>query len=150
MITARVTAYLALGSNVGDRAANLRKACKLLEHHPEIKVAARSAIYETQSVEGGGEGDFLNAVVRIETSLAPRALLAMAQAIESAFGRLPQQKSRPGPRAMDVDILLFGDETRDEPDLQVPHPRMLRRAFVLRPLSDVLEGGWVKETNEDW
>jgi len=150
------TAYLALGSNRGDRAANLRKACKLLEHHPGIKVAARSAIYETQSVEGGGEGDFLNAVVRIETSLTPRALLAMTQAIESAFGRLPQSAkpgSRSGPRTMDVDILLFGNEQNeaiDEPDLQIPHPRMLRRAFVLRPLSDVLEGGWIKETNEDW
>ena len=150
MSTPRATAYLALGSNVGDRATHLRRACKLLEHHPEIKVVARSAIYETQSVESGGEGDFLNAVVRIETSLTPRALLAMTQAIESAFGRLPEQRSRPGPRAMDVDILLFGDEVIDEADLQIPHPRMLRRAFVLRPLCDVLEGGWVQEANEDW
>ena len=143
-------AYLALGSNLGDRAANLRKACKLLEHHPAIKVAARSAIYETQSVEGGGPDDFLNAAVRIDTTLSPRALLAMTQAIESAFGRVPAEGSRSGPRAMDVDILLFGDAAIDEPGLQVPHPRMTRRAFVLRPLCDVLEGGWVKDTNEDW
>ena len=76
------TAYLALGSNVGDRVAHLHKACKMLEYHPAIKVAARSKIYETQSVEGGGPNDFLNAAVRIETSLTPHALLAMTQAIE--------------------------------------------------------------------
>lgn len=144
------TVYLALGSNLGDRAENLRKACKLLEHHPQIKIAARSALYETQSVEGGGPEDFLNAAVRIETELSPRALLAMAQAIESAFGRVTTDGSRSGPRSLDVDILLFGEAAIDEPGLQVPHPRMTRRAFVLRPLCDVLEGGWVKETNEDW
>lgn len=145
-----VTAYLALGSNVGDRAAHLRKACKLLEHHPEIRITARSKIYATQSVEGGGPEDFLNAAVRLETTLSPRALLAMTQAVESAFGRLPEQKSRGGARAMDVDILLFGDEEWHEDDLQIPHPRMNRRAFMLRPLLDVLEGGWVQETGEEW
>ena len=143
-------AYLALGSNVGDRAANLCRACKLLEHHTAIRIAARSKIYATQSVEGGGPDDFLNAVLRIETSLTPRALLAMTQAVESAFGRLPEDKSRSGPRALDVDILLFGDVTLNEPDLQIPHPRMARRAFVLKPLCDVLEGGWVREANESW
>jgi 2-amino-4-hydroxy-6-hydroxymethyldihydropteridine diphosphokinase len=144
------TAYLALGSNLGDRAANLRKACKLLEHHPDIRVAARSKIYETQSVEGGGDGDFLNAVVRIDTTLSPGALLAMTQAIESVFGRLPEDKARGGARPMDVDILLFGDEEINEDDLKIPHPRALRRAFMVKPLADVLEGGWVRETNEDW
>jgi 2-amino-4-hydroxy-6-hydroxymethyldihydropteridine diphosphokinase len=90
-------------------------------------------------------------VVRIETSLEPHALLAMAQAIESAFGRpAPGEGFRSGPRAMDVDILIFGDLTIDEPELQLPHPRLLRRAFVLRPLSDVLEGGWIRETEEEW
>ena len=145
------TAYLALGSNLGDRAAHLHKACKMLEYHPAIKVAARSKIYETQSVEGGGPNDFLNAVVRIETSLTPHALLAMTQAIESAFGRpAPEEGDRSGPRAMDVDILIFGETMLDEPELQIPHPRLLRRAFALRPLSDVLEGGWVRETDTEW
>lgn len=145
-----VTAYLALGSNVGDRVANLRKACKLLEYHPEIKVGARSKIYETQSVEGGGENDFLNAAVRIETTLSPLALLAMTQAVESAFGRLPEQKNRGGARAMDVDILLFGDLELNENDLTIPHPRALRRAFMIKPLADVLNDGWVRETEEEW
>ncbi len=145
-----VTAYLALGSNQGDRLTNLRKACALLEHHPEIKVAARSKIYETQSVEGGGASDFLNAAVRIETTLSPRALLAMTQAIESAFGRLPDTKQRGGARAMDVDILLFGDLEMNEANLQIPHPRALRRAFMIKPLGDVLENGWVRETDAAW
>ncbi|HEY0076540.1 MAG TPA: 2-amino-4-hydroxy-6-hydroxymethyldihydropteridine diphosphokinase [Abditibacteriaceae bacterium] len=145
-----VTAYLALGSNQGDRVANLRKACKLLEYHPEIKVEARSKIYETQSVEGGGVQDFLNAAVRIETTLSPVALLAMIQAIESAFGRLPEQKSRGGARAMDVDILLFGDLEVNEDDLTIPHPRALRRAFMIKPLADVLNDGWVRESKEEW
>jgi 2-amino-4-hydroxy-6-hydroxymethyldihydropteridine diphosphokinase len=145
-----VTAYLALGSNLGDRVANLRKACKLLEYHPEIKVEARSKIYETQSVEGGGAQDFLNAAVRIETTLSPAALLAMIQAIESAFGRLPEQKSRGGARAMDVDILLFGDLEVNEDNLTIPHPRALRRAFMIKPLADVLNDGWVRESKEEW
>ena len=145
-----VTAYLALGSNQGDRLTNLHKACRMLEYHPDIKVAARSKIYETQSVEGGGAADFLNAAVRIETTLSPRALLAMTQAIESAFGRLPDAKHRGGARAMDVDILLFGDLEIAEADLQIPHPRALRRAFMIKPLSDVLENGWVRETDAEW
>lgn len=145
-----VTAYLALGCNQGERLTNLRKACKMLEYHPEIQVAARSKIYETQSVEGGGEGDFLNAALRIETTLSPRALLAMTQAIESAFGRLPEDKQRGGARTMDVDILLFGDSKISEDDLQIPHPRALRRAFMVKPLADVLEGGWIRETHEEW
>jgi 2-amino-4-hydroxy-6-hydroxymethyldihydropteridine diphosphokinase len=145
-----VTAYLALGSNQGDRVANLHKACKLLEYHPEIKVTARSKIYETQSVEGGGAQDFLNAAVRIETTLSPVALLAMIQAIESAFGRLPEQKSRGGARAMDVDILLFGDLEVNEENLTIPHPRALRRAFMIKPLADVLNDGWVRESKEEW
>ncbi len=145
-----VTAYLALGSNQGERLANLRKACMMLEYHAEITVAARSKIYETQSVEGGGAEDFLNAAVRIETTLSPRALLAMTQAIESAFGRLPDAKNRGGARAMDVDILLFGDLEWNEDNLQIPHPRALRRAFMVKPLADVLEGGWVRETDAEW
>ena len=142
------TAYLALGSNVGDRAAHLRRACRQLEQHPAISVVARSAIYEAQSVEGGGPGDFLNAALRIETPLSAWELLEAVQAIEIALGR--PQPPRSGPRLIDVDILLFGDERINAPELQVPHPRMVRRAFVLRPLCDVLEGGWIKLTAESW
>jgi 2-amino-4-hydroxy-6-hydroxymethyldihydropteridine diphosphokinase len=144
--TAYATAYLALGSNQGDRAANLRAACHLLAAHPAIKITARSAIYETQSVEGGGPGDFLNAALRVRTTLAPLELLHATQAVEAALGR--PQPPRQGPRLIDVDVLLYDDVKLDVPGLHLPHPRMWRRAFVLRPLCDVLEGGWLKLTDE--
>lgn len=149
MTTASLTtAYIALGSNVGDRAANLRRAATLIAQHPGIEVAARSGIYLTQSVEGGGPDDFLNAVLRVRTTLEPLALLHALQAVETALGR--PQPPRHGPRLIDLDILLYGAVRMDTPELQLPHPRLLDRAFVLRPLSDVLEGGWVRETDEAW
>lgn len=136
------TAYLALGSNVGDRAAHLEMAVAAFQA-AGVRVAARSKFYETESVEGGGEGNFLNAALRIETELPARDLLALCQRIEARSGR--ELPPRHGPRPLDIDILMFGEEVHDEPDLQIPHPRMLRRAFVLRPLCDVLGGGWVQE-----
>jgi 2-amino-4-hydroxy-6-hydroxymethyldihydropteridine diphosphokinase len=142
------TAYLALGANLGDRLAALRRACALLEEHPDIAIEARSAIYETESVEAGGQGDFLNAALRIRTGLSARDLLRVTRGIEETLGR--PQPPRHGARLIDIDILLFGEEKIDLPDLQVPHPRMWRRAFVLRPLSDVLPNGWVREANENW
>jgi 2-amino-4-hydroxy-6-hydroxymethyldihydropteridine diphosphokinase len=143
-----IVAYLALGTNLGERLENLRRACALLEAHPQIEIEARSAIYETQSVEGGGEGNFLNAAVRIRTSLPARELLIVTQGIETQLGR--PQPPRHGARLIDIDLLLYGEETISTPELQVPHPRMWRRAFVLRPLSDVLEDGWVRQTDESW
>ncbi|MDF2439738.1 MAG: 2-amino-4-hydroxy-6-hydroxymethyldihydropteridine diphosphokinase [Abditibacteriota bacterium] len=143
-----VTAYLSLGSNIGTRAANLREAVQRLERHEAIRVAAHSKMYETQSVEGGGPDDFLNAVLRLQTTLSAHELLEACRAIESTLGR--PQPPRHGPRVIDIDILLFGHETHNTPDLQIPHPRMSGRAFVLKPLLDVLEGGWVRETNEVW
>ncbi len=142
------TAYLALGSNLGERGANLRRAASLLEQQPGIAVAARSPIYETQSVEGGGPHDFLNAVLRIQTTLTPLELLHATQAVETAMGR--SQPPRHGPRLLDIDILLHGEERLETPELQLPHPRMWGRAFVLRPLSDVLEGGWVEPADASW
>ena len=147
-MTASTTAYLALGSNLGDRAANLRQACRLLAQNDAIEIEARSAIYETESVEGGGPANFLNAAIRVSTALTSRQLMQAAQDVEAALGR--PQPPREGARLIDIDILLFGDERIDTPQLQIPHPRMLRRAFVLRPLSDVLEDGWVKPTQENW
>ena len=142
------TAYLALGSNAGDRLQNLREAARMLGESDAIEIQARSRIYETQSVEGGGEGDFLNAVVRVQTSLSPRELLAKIREVETKLGR--PQPPRGGPRAIDIDILLFGEEEIGEADLKIPHPRMNRRKFVLQPLLDVLEGGWTQATNLDW
>lgn len=142
------TAYLALGSNVGERLKNLRDAARALDAATGIEVKALSKIYETQSVEGGGPDDFLNAAVRIETQLTARKLLEALQKIETEIGR--PQPPRQGPRLIDIDILSYNDEEIDEVGLRIPHPRMHRRAFVLRPLLDVLEGGWAIETELNW
>jgi 2-amino-4-hydroxy-6-hydroxymethyldihydropteridine diphosphokinase len=144
----QTTAYLALGSNQGDRVANLDRACHLLEKGGALRIAARSAIYETESVEGGGPEDFLNAALRIETPLSAFELLAEIRGIEGVMGR--PQPPRSGTRLIDIDILFFGNETIETPELTVPHPRMWRRAFVLRPLCDVLEGGWVVPAQTQW
>lgn len=145
---ALTTAYLALGSNCGDRASNLRQACSLLAQHEAIAIVARSDIYETESVEGGGPDAFLNAALRIQTTLEATALLQATQTVENALGR--PQPPRHGPRLIDIDILMFGVERKDTPELQIPHPRMGQRAFVLRPLCDVLEGGWIRLSGESW
>jgi 2-amino-4-hydroxy-6-hydroxymethyldihydropteridine diphosphokinase len=135
-------AYLALGSNLGDRLENLVAACRELES-PSLHIQARSQVYEAQSVQGGGPGDFLNAALRIEWNGSARELLNWTQNVEEKLGR--QAPPRHGPRTIDIDILLFGDETIHTPDLQIPHPRMMHRPFVLLPLCDVLPGGWVHE-----
>jgi 2-amino-4-hydroxy-6-hydroxymethyldihydropteridine diphosphokinase len=142
------TAYLALGSNIGDRLQNLREAATMLAAFAEIKIEARSKIYETQSVEGGGPDDFLNAVLRVSTPLTPRELMTIIRTVETRLGR--PQPPRHGPRLIDIDILLFGDLQICEAELEIPHPRMHRRAFVLKPLLDVLEGGWTQVTNWNW
>jgi 2-amino-4-hydroxy-6-hydroxymethyldihydropteridine diphosphokinase len=140
-------AYLGLGSNLGDRAAMLQLAVDDLAAADGIRVVAVSGVYETAPVGGPEQDDFLNAVVAIETGLSARALLAVAQGIEAHAGRV--RTVRWGPRSLDVDVLLVGDEQVDEPDLQVPHPRLYERGFVLAPLRDVAPdlvharpGGW--------
>jgi 2-amino-4-hydroxy-6-hydroxymethyldihydropteridine diphosphokinase len=143
-----ITAYHALGSNIGDRLDNFRCALNLLKANTAIVVEAKSRIYETQSVEGGGEADFLNAAARVRTSLSAGELLQVVRQIEEQLGR--PQPPRHGPRLIDIDILIYGDEHMQSEVLSLPHPRMYRRAFVLKPLLDVLEGGWVNETNLDW
>jgi 2-amino-4-hydroxy-6-hydroxymethyldihydropteridine diphosphokinase len=143
-------AYLALGSNIEPRLKYLQEAARWLGEQDGVRVVSRSRIYETQSVEGGGKGDFLNAALAVETSLSVRELLALCQHLEAQSGRERTGAHRAGPRALDVDILLFGDERHNLPDLEVPHPRALGRSFVLRPLLDVLEGGWLQPTPHGW
>jgi 2-amino-4-hydroxy-6-hydroxymethyldihydropteridine diphosphokinase len=128
-------AYLALGSNLGDRLARLNAAVVALDDEPGITVVGVSAVYETEPAGGPAQGPYLNAVVAIDTERSARWLLETAQSIEVAAGRV--RGERWGPRTLDVDVLLFGDERVDEPDLVVPHPRMWDRAFVLAPLADV-------------
>lgn len=124
-------AFLSLGSNLGDRLSHLRDAVQSLSG-----VVAASPVYETTPVGGPpGQPSFLNLVVELDTDLSPRELLGVCHRLESAADR--NRNERWGPRTLDVDILLIGDLTIDEPDLQVPHPRMWSRRFVVAPLLDL-------------
>ena len=130
-------AYLGLGSNLGDRAANLQFGLDGLAARAG-RVVAISPVYETEPVGGPPQPDYLNAVVAVETGLTPRQLLGVAKALEAEAGRPPPDPERRwGPRPLDVDVLMVGDERVAEPDLVVPHPRIHQRAFVLAPLADV-------------
>ena len=131
-------AYLALGSNLGDRAAHLQGAVDALTTADAVDVAAVSRVYETAPVGGPPQDAYLNAVVAIDTDLDPHALLALAQQIERDARRV--RAERWGPRTLDVDVLLIDDLALDDPDLIVPHPRMWERGFVLAPLRDVAPG----------
>lgn len=129
-----VTAFIALGANLGDARQAVEDALQALDRLPDTRVSARSRLYRTAPHEATGP-DFINAVARIETALTAPALLDVLQAIENAAGR-----ERPyvnAPRTLDLDILLYGDARIDSPRLTVPHPRMQGRAFVLHPLADV-------------
>lgn len=128
--------YIALGSNLGDRLANLRAAVAALDERG-IAVTARSSVWETPPVPVD-QPPFLNAAVAVETSLEPAALLRELKAIEHALGR--RTGPRWGPRPIDLDILFYGDERFETPELTVPHPRIAERAFVLAPLSDITRG----------
>jgi 2-amino-4-hydroxy-6-hydroxymethyldihydropteridine diphosphokinase len=123
--------FLGLGSNIGDRMAHLRDAV-----HSLPGVVAVSPVYETDPVGGpGGQAAYLNCVVELDVELTPRQLLGICHRLESAAHRV--RTVRWGPRTLDVDILLMGDTSVDEADLQIPHPRMRQRKFVLQPLRDL-------------
>lgn len=127
-------AYLALGSNLGDRAARLRRAVALLSEL--ATVAAVSPVYETDPVGGPlDQGPYLNAVVALDDRRTPRELLGLCRRVEADAGR--ERGERFAPRTLDVDVLLVGDLRVDEDDLVVPHPRMWDRRFVLAPLADL-------------
>jgi BirA family transcriptional regulator, biotin operon repressor / biotin---[acetyl-CoA-carboxylase] ligase len=130
-------AYLGLGSNEGDRAGYLREASRRLEA-ADLRVTGQSPVYESIPWGRTGQPTYLNQVVAVETSLAPRALLDRAHVVEAALGRT--RAERWGPRTIDVDILLYDGTVVREPDLVIPHPDLERRAFVLVPLADVAPG----------
>jgi 2-amino-4-hydroxy-6-hydroxymethyldihydropteridine diphosphokinase len=125
--------YLGLGSNLGDRLANLLAAVDGLRRRG-IRVVRSSRVYETEPV-GPDQPDFLNAVIEVDTDLGARELLATCLDVEAALGR--ERAERWGPRVIDLDVLTFGRETIDEPGLLVPHPRMHERGFVLIPLLEL-------------
>ncbi|MDP6980790.1 MAG: 2-amino-4-hydroxy-6-hydroxymethyldihydropteridine diphosphokinase [Myxococcota bacterium] len=132
------TAFIALGSNLGDREARLRYAVHAIDALAGVAFARGSRIYETDPVGPGEQGAYLNAVIEVSAALAARELLAVLLEIERAAGRKRgEDEERWSARVLDLDLLLYGDERIDEPGLRVPHPRMHERGFVLEPLCDV-------------
>ena len=136
-----VTAYVALGANLGEAHAALRRARAALESAAHSRVIACSSIYKTPALGDDGvpmdppSPDYLNAVLVLETSLSAQDLLGFMQAIENAAGR--QRPYRLAPRTLDLDLLRFGSLRSDKPSLTLPHPRMMSRAFVLLPLAEI-------------
>ncbi|SDN31028.1 2-amino-4-hydroxy-6-hydroxymethyldihydropteridine diphosphokinase [Polaromonas sp. JS666] len=146
---ATVSAYIALGANLGDAAAALRHAVKAIAQLPQTQLVKASSIYKTAPlVSGGGQafttdpaqlgGDYLNAVVKVETGLSAPALLQGLQQIEQAAGR--ERPYPNAPRTLDLDLLLYGSASIESARLMVPHPRMWERAFVLVPLAEIAPG----------
>lgn len=133
-MTVGTQAFLALGSNLGDRLEHLRLAVIRLAQHEGIEVVRSSRVYETEPV-GPPQPVYLNAVIEVATMLSPAALLAACQAVEVDLGRV--RAERWGPRTVDIDILTFDELEVNEPDLIVPHPRMHERGFVLIPLGEL-------------
>jgi 2-amino-4-hydroxy-6-hydroxymethyldihydropteridine diphosphokinase len=128
------TVYLALGSNLGDRTAHLRKALERLEA-AEVRIVRRSSVYETEPRELLDQPWFLNMALESETALFPMQLLARIQNIEIELGR--QRRTPKGPRTIDIDILLYGNSVIHASALDVPHPRLVERRFVLEPLAEI-------------
>jgi 2-amino-4-hydroxy-6-hydroxymethyldihydropteridine diphosphokinase len=126
--------YIALGSNIGDRAENLRQALEQIAT-PDLRVLRASSIYETAPRDVKDQPWFLNQVIECETDLFPRQLLARLQKIEKSMGR--KHRIAKGPREIDLDILFFGDAVVKAPELEVPHPQMSERRFVLEPLAEL-------------
>jgi len=132
-------AYVALGANLGDRERTLRAAVDALAAEDGIEVVAVSTLRETEPVGVGEQPRFLNGAAELETTLTSRELLARLLAVEQRFGRI-RISGEHGPRTLDLDLLLYGDEVIDEPGLAVPHPRLHERSFVLEPLAELAPG----------
>jgi len=129
------TAFVGIGSNLGDRESNLRRAIELLSAEDGVEVVAVSEIRETDPFGPVEQGPFLNGAVEVETSLGPQELLGRLLSVENGLGRV--RSERWGPRTIDLDLLLYGGERVDEAGLSVPHPRLHERRFVLEPLADL-------------
>ena len=130
------SAYVGLGANLGDREATIRRAVELLAEREGIEVLAVSALRETDPVGLEDQPRFMNGAAVLETTLGPRALLETLLEVERVLGRT-RDGPRFGPRAIDLDLLLYDDETVDEPGLTVPHPRLHERRFALEPLAEL-------------
>jgi len=135
-----VRAFVGLGSNLGDRETTLRAAIGRLRGLPDTEVRAVSTLRNTEPVGDLEQPRFLNGAVELETSLAPRALLDALLELERAFGRDRSSVPAQGPRTLDLDLLLYGEDTIAEPGLEVPHPRLHERSFALEPLAELDPG----------
>jgi 2-amino-4-hydroxy-6-hydroxymethyldihydropteridine diphosphokinase len=132
-------AYIGLGTNLGDRAGNIQLAVIHLAATPDLDVCRLSSVMEFPAVGGPADSPpYLNAVAKVETTLAPRAVLDRLLAIEKEMGRVRRQRWEP--RIIDLDLLLYADRITDEPGLTIPHPRIAERLFVLRPLAEIAPG----------
>jgi 2-amino-4-hydroxy-6-hydroxymethyldihydropteridine diphosphokinase len=133
-------AYIALGSNLGDREGTIRDALAALGSEPGVTIRAVSALIDTEPVGVLDQPRFLNGVAAVETELPAHDLLALLLDVERRFGRLREGVPAQGPRTLDLDLVLYGDAEIDEPGLTVPHPRLHEREFVLGPLAELAPG----------
>ena len=129
------SAYVAIGGNLGDRLGVLAEATRRLHRTPHLRVVAASCVYETKPHGPAGQPDYLNAVLQVVTSLSPHDLLNECRRVETSLGRV--RRERWGPRTIDLDILVYEGVALHEPELTLPHPRMLERNFVMAPLADI-------------
>jgi 2-amino-4-hydroxy-6-hydroxymethyldihydropteridine diphosphokinase len=150
LVTETVTVYLGIGSNMGEREDNLGRALDLLSQR--MRMGKVSSIYDTEPLGNTNQPRFLNMVCQVFTRLAPEGLLALVKGIESKMGRYGRSGE---PRPIDIDILLYGEEVVETPELVIPHPRMEERAFVLVPLAEIapalvhpVSGKTIKELKE--
>ena len=130
------TAYIGIGSNVGDRVGFCRRAVEALTRSEGVTVVKVSSLYETSPVGGPPQRSFINLVAKVSTELDPRGLLEVCQSLEQRMGREPSD-IRWGPRVVDMDILLYGTDKISEPDLEIPHARLKERRFALIPLLEI-------------
>jgi 2-amino-4-hydroxy-6-hydroxymethyldihydropteridine diphosphokinase len=130
------TAYVGLGSNLGDREAHLLRALAGLRASPGLELVAVSPLYETDPVGPTPQGPYLNAAAELRVDVGPRELLERLLSVEAQAGRV-RGSARDAPRTLDLDLLLFGDRVVDEPGLEIPHPRLHERGFALEPLADL-------------
>lgn len=132
-----IRAYVGLGGNVGDVEDTLMEALMAIDGLPQTSIRAQSRLYRSPPWGRTDQDDFINAVIELRTRLAARVLLDYLLEVETRFGRVRSEDDKWGPRTLDLDLLIFGEESLDLPGMHVPHPRMHERAFVLVPLAEI-------------
>jgi len=149
------TAYIGLGSNQGNSEKFIKAVIKLIANSDKFGIPVASSLYETTPVDNENQPNFINAVVKVDTELSPESLLKFLLAVERSSGRIRDPENPKGPRAIDCDLLLYGREQIKKEALQVPHPRMMKRLFVMEPLLEIAPKayipsfGYVKDVFEE-